>query len=70
MSKKLPNIVVRGERHELVVLRVDELDEWGRPLKVSVMYEGDVANLRDGSSTNFVTAFVPAKAIRSKPRAS
>lgn len=58
-----------GENYTLVVLRVDELDEFMRPSKVTMMHPGDVADLRTGSYS-FVTAFVPKSQVKPRARKS
>lgn len=59
-----------GENYTLVVLRVDERDEFMRPSKVTMMHPGDSVDLRDGGSSSFVTAFVPKKSVKPRARKS
>jgi hypothetical protein len=60
---------IRGKLHKLVVLRVLEWDELGRPSKVIVGYDDTTFDLRDDSvSREFFTAFVPAEMAAPKTR--
>lgn len=50
---------LRGEVHRLIVLKVVERDEAGRPSKCEVGYDDTTFQLADGDE--FITAWVPEK---------
>ena len=56
---KAPKLRINGKPYRLVVLRVLEWDELGRPSKCIVGYDDTTFDLRDEKvSREFMTAFV------------
>lgn len=57
--------LINGKPHSLVVLRVLEWDELGRPSKVIVGYDDTTFDLKDDKvSREFWTCFVPEDMIK------
>jgi hypothetical protein len=60
---------IRGKAHKLVVLRVLDWDELGRPSKCIVGYDDTTFDLRDESvSREFMTAYVPEEMVKPRTR--
>lgn len=60
---------INGTQYELVVLRISDWDEQGRPSKAEIGYDDTSFRLDDPSKSNeFLTAFVPIFCIKSKRR--
>ena len=62
MSKD--KIYIKDQRYDLVVLRVDERDAFGRPTKVTVGYDDTLFDIQEGNE--FVTAFVHGESVKAK----
>lgn len=59
------NRTIRGKEYSLVVLRILEWDENGRPSKCIIGHDDTVFRLSDQSEENhFLTAYVPTDMIR------
>lgn len=57
MAKK---IHINGKPHSLVVLRITDWDEAGRPSKCVIGYDDTTFNVADPAQSNhFMTCFVP-----------
>lgn len=60
---------IRSKQYRLVVLRIMDWDERGRPSKCVIGHEDTIFDLtEDGGSREFMTAFVPADML--EPRTS
>lgn len=55
--------VINGKQHSLIVLRVLEWDDSGRPSKCLIGYDDTVFKLDDGQPNVFLTAFVYDEAV-------
>jgi hypothetical protein len=53
---------IQGKDHDLVLFRVDEKDEHGRPKRVTVLYDEQTVQIEQGME--FVTAFVPSDCVK------
>ncbi len=61
--------IINGKQHDLVVLRILEWDDAGRPSKASIGYDDSSFRLDDQKLPNeFLTAFVVADSV--KPRST
>lgn len=62
MSKKKPRqIYVAGARFKLVVLRVEDHDEHGRPASLNIIREHDVCELSaDPTRNHFILGYIKA----------
>lgn len=58
--------IINGEEYTLIVLKVVERDERGRPSKVQVGYDDTTFNVADGDE--FLTAFVKTQTVTPKVR--
>lgn len=62
MSKR---VTINGKDYKLVLLRVIERDEKGRPCNASIGYDDTIFDLSDPHISNeFITAFVPVDAVK------
>lgn len=60
---------IKGRDYVLVVLRVHEWDEQGRPSKCTIGYDDTSFDLRDDAvSREFITAYVPAEMTTPRTR--
>jgi len=50
---------IKGKEYSLIVLRVLEWDDQGRPSKTIIGYDDTTFRLDDGTPNHFITAFVP-----------
>ena len=63
------NRQIKGEMYNLVVLRVHEWDEQGRPSKCTIGYDDATFDIRDDAvSREFMTCFVPEKMTTPRTR--
>lgn len=57
--------IINGKPHDLVVLRVLEWDDKGRPSKAEIGYDDTTFRLDDPEKPNeFITAFAAAESLK------
>lgn len=54
---------INGKLHQLVVLRITAHDAEGRPSQCIIGYDDTTFDINDGTSNEFLTAFVQTKAV-------
>lgn len=65
----MKSVKVKGQQHDLVILRVLEWDASGRPSKCEMGYDDTTFRLDDPTKPNeFITAFVNADSLKGATR--
>lgn len=59
-------IVINGQPHKLILLKVEERDAFGRPSKVTCGYDDTVFDLKGGEV--FITAYAHADSVVAKTK--